>query len=51
MSQHETMVSASSGLRVGVWGRLSLFGNLERTAQFWLLTAGVGAFYLEWLSR
>jgi hypothetical protein len=26
--QREAMVSASSGLRFGVWGRLSLFGNL-----------------------
>ena len=26
--QRATMVSASSGLRLGVWGRLSLFGNL-----------------------
>ena len=26
--QREMMVSASSGLRFGIWGRLSLFGNL-----------------------
>jgi hypothetical protein len=27
-SQRETFVSASSGLRLGVWGRLSIFGNV-----------------------
>jgi hypothetical protein len=26
--QHETMVAASSGLRLGVWGRHGVFGNL-----------------------
>ena len=33
--QREVMVSASSGLRLGLWGRLSIFGNLFYHAPYY----------------